>query len=221
MLCREPGPQLGVQRCDIVPPDTIEIGRQRAARRIEEATIDGVGVGTADETQGCDVMRRRHPRVRRVKLIGPAAPAELGRDLVDPLGHDQDGAVGGLGEEIAQRPLETPRQDDALALLGDECKRAVDRQYAGGIGGEQGLARRNEITRPEVLRAVRNEIDDLRDLLHGALRLRDSTCTGWMRIAWPPPGASAMCSTEFRVTMRCEIATGSGLVSPLAPGPSA
>jgi len=77
-------------------------------------------------------MRRRHPRVRRVKLIGPAAPAELGRDLVDPLGHDQDGAVGGLGEEIPQAAARGSAPGDALAVLRDEGKRSVDRQYAGG-----------------------------------------------------------------------------------------
>src|SRR5712664_514146 len=160
-------------------------------------------------------MRGRHARVRRMELIGPAATAELGRDLIDPLGDDQYGAVHRFREEIAQRPLEAPRQDDAVALLGNERKGAVDREYALGIRGEQSAASRSKITGPEVLRAVRYQVDHLRDRFHGSFP------AGRMRIAWPPPGASAIRRCEVRVTVRCEMATGVGFVSQLAPGPSA
>src|SRR5256885_10646569 len=47
------------------------------------------------------------------ELIAPSPPLQLGGDLVDPFGDDQDGAVGGLCEEIPQRPFEAPRQHDA------------------------------------------------------------------------------------------------------------
>src|SRR6266404_2330440 len=160
-------------------------------------------------------MRGRHARVRRVKLTAPAAARELRRDLVDPLGDDQDRAVGRLGEEIAQRPLEAPRQDYALAFLGHERERAVDREYAPGISGEQRAPSCREITGPEMLRAIRDQVDHLRNLFHGRFP------AGRMRIAWPPPGANAMRRCDARVTVRCVMDTGSGLVSQSAPGPSA
>src|SRR5439155_10570767 len=51
ILGREPTAQLGVQRLNVVPADQIQIGRQRAARWIKEALVDGIGVGTANELQ--------------------------------------------------------------------------------------------------------------------------------------------------------------------------
>src|SRR6266542_109227 len=49
------------------------------------------------------------------------------------------------------------------------------------------------------------------------------TCylAGRIRMAWPPPGASTIWRREAAVTVRLEIATGRGLVSQFAPGPSA
>src|SRR6266702_2443569 len=44
---------------------------------------------------------------------------------------------------------------------------------------------------------------------------------GRIRIACPPPGASTRCRRDFASTGRWVIATGSGLVSQFAPGPSA
>jgi hypothetical protein len=57
-----------------------------------------------------------------MKLVGPAMPAELCRDLIDPLGDQEHRPVGGLCEEIAQRPLQAPGQYHALAILGNEGK---------------------------------------------------------------------------------------------------
>src|SRR5712664_232089 len=160
-------------------------------------------------------MRGRHARVRRMELIGPAAAAELGRDLIDPLGDDQYGAVHRFREEVAQRPLEAARQHYSVALLSDERERAVNLEDAVGIGSEQSAASRSKITGPEVLRAVRYQVDHLRDRFHGSFP------AGRMRIAWPPPGASAIRRCEVRVTVRCDMTTGVGFVSQLAPGPSA
>ena len=81
-----------------------------------------------------------------MKLIRPAAAAQLGRDLVDPLRHDQNGASGGLCEEIAQRPLEAPRQYHSLPFLGDECERALNLEDAAGICCEQRAPGTIEVT---------------------------------------------------------------------------
>ena len=210
----EPAPQLGVQRLDVAPADQVDVGWQCAAWRIKEALVRRIGIGTPDQPQRGDVVRGRHARVRGMKLIGPPPPLELGANLIDSLGDDEHGAGGGLRQEIAQRPLQAAGQDDAIAVVRDERERAVDRQHAGWIRGEQRPVRTLEVTGPQMLCGVRNQVDDLRDVLvHGR--------AGRMRIACPPPGASAIRSTELRVTGRCEMATAVGLVSQLAPGPSA
>ena len=78
-------------------------------------------------------MRRRHARVRRVKLIGPAAALEFGRDFIDPLRHDEHGAVDRFRQEVAERPLQAARENHALAFLRDKRERAVDSQNDGRI----------------------------------------------------------------------------------------
>src|SRR5206468_7500090 len=132
-----------------------------------------------------------------------------------PLRDDQDGTVRRFREEVAQRSLETPRQYHSLAFLGDERERAVDREHSLGIRGQQRAPSCSEITGPEMLRAIRDQVGHLRNLFYGRFP------AGRMRIAWPPPGASATRRCEARVTVRCVMDTGSGLVSQLAPGPSA
>ena len=223
ILGYEPAAQLMVQRFDVMTPDHVRVRRQSAARRIEEARIDRVGIRAADQPQRRHMVGRRHACVRRMELIAPTVPLQLGGDRVDPFGDDEHRSVGGLRQEIAQRPLQAARQDDALTFLRDECKRAVDAEHGFGIGREQSLACAREVTGPQVLRLVRNQVDDLRDVaVHGrAARAARGAPTGRMRIASPPPGAMAMRRTELRVTVRCEIATGVGFVSQLAPGPSA
>ena len=86
-----------------------------------------------------------------MKLIGPAMTAQFRRDLVDSLRHDQHRPVGCLRQEIAQRPIQAPRQNHSLAVLRDERERAIDREYDGGIRGEQSAASGSKITGPEVL----------------------------------------------------------------------
>ena len=77
VLHGEPAPQLGVQRLDVVTADDVEVRRQRLARRIEEAAMDGIRIGTSDEPQRRDVVRRHHARVARMELSRPAAPRQL------------------------------------------------------------------------------------------------------------------------------------------------
>ena len=102
--------------------DYIQIRGQRAARWIKEPVVDGIGIGTANQPQRRHVVGRRHPGVGRMELILPPTPLQLGRDRIDPLGDDEHRTVRSLCEEIAQRPLEAPRQHDALAFLRDERK---------------------------------------------------------------------------------------------------
>ena len=55
----------------------------------------------------------------------------------------------------------------------------------------------------------------------GKLGLHSRHLAGRMRIACPPPGASAMCNCVADVTVRRVIVTGRGLSNQFAPGPSA
>jgi hypothetical protein len=122
--------------------------------------VNGVRIGTPDEAKRRHVVGRHHSRVRGVELIGPSVPCQLRRDLVNPLGDDEHGSVGGLGEEIPHRPVEAPRQYDALPVLGDEREGAVDREGAGRVGREETTPGVRFRSRPEALRFRRNEVDD-------------------------------------------------------------
>ena len=43
----------------------------------------------------------------------------------------------GLREEVAQRPVETPREHDALAFLRHQRERAVELEHGIRVGGEE------------------------------------------------------------------------------------
>src|SRR4051794_18071271 len=73
----EPELDFMVERLDIALPDNIEVRRQRAALRIEEPTMDRVGVRTADQPQRCYVMSGHHSRVGRMELAGPTVLRQL------------------------------------------------------------------------------------------------------------------------------------------------
>ncbi len=92
----EPPRDLAGERADVAPADLVEVGRQAVALRGEEALVGRVRIGTADQPELDDVVRRHHPRVARVKLPGQALGREQVPDRVDALGDDE------------RRPVERP-----------------------------------------------------------------------------------------------------------------
>jgi hypothetical protein len=65
-----------------------------------------------------------------MELTRPPAPRELRGNVADPLGNDEDGAIGRLREEVSHWSIETARQDDAFSVLGNEGKGALDAKHA-------------------------------------------------------------------------------------------
>src|SRR5207245_7563598 len=72
-------------RANVAAADFIEIRRERVARRIEKARISWVRVGTTDELNLDDMMRRDHSRVARMKLAGKSFALEPLVDGVDAI----------------------------------------------------------------------------------------------------------------------------------------
>src|SRR5690242_19322215 len=130
--------------------------------------MHGIRIRAADEPQRRHMMRRHHARVARMKLPCPAAAPKLRGDLVDPLGDDQRGSFDRLGEKVAHRTIEAPRQYNALPILRYERERAFDRENGIRIIGEQTAPCFRFVDRPEPLRFRGNEVDDTRDrITHG------------------------------------------------------
>ena len=76
---------------------------------------------------------------------------QLGRDLVDPFGDDQHGAVDGLRQKVSERPVQTSRQHHALPILCYESKGAVDLKYFVDVTSEQPAPSFRFVARPESL----------------------------------------------------------------------
>ena len=114
-----------VDRLDVPAADLVEVRGQRPTRRIEEPPVYRVGIGAPDESQHRDVVRRHHARVAGVELPRPTPPRQFGCNLIDTLGHDERRPVDRLGQEVAQRPVQAPRQHDALPVLRHQRERAV------------------------------------------------------------------------------------------------
>ena len=117
IVLREPAARFGAERFDIVAADDVEVRREGTPRRIEEATVHRVGVGASDEAQRGDVVGGHHARIAGVELTAPSPSTELGRNLVDAFGDDQDWALSGLGEEVPQGAVQAARQVHLLVLL--------------------------------------------------------------------------------------------------------
>ena len=160
ILHGEPAAQLAVNRFDVLPPREIEILRKRGAGRIEEAPVYGVRIGTTDQAQGGDVVRRNHSRIARVELTRPSTSRQLRRDRIDPLGNDQYRTIGSLCEKVAQRTVETARQDDALAILRDEGKGSFETEYCVDIAGEHATPGFGLVNGSESCWVVGNQVDD-------------------------------------------------------------
>ena len=71
-------------------------------------------------------MGRRHPRVRRVKLVCQSFLNQEAMDRVDPVGGDQRRAVTSLGDEIPQRATDRAGHADGLIAHRHQCKLPVD-----------------------------------------------------------------------------------------------
>ena len=103
-----------------------------------------------------------------MELVRPPATRQLGRDLVDPLGDDEHRSVHRLRQEVAHRPVEAPRQHDALPVLRHERERAVDRQHRADVVREQSAPRLVGVDRPEPLGLVGDQVDDAGDVVRCA-----------------------------------------------------
>ena len=119
ILRRDPAAQLAVNGFDVTAAGEIQVFGQLRARRVEEAAVHGIGIGTSDQTQSRNVVRGHHSRVRRMELTFPPVARELCGDLVDALSHYQHRSIGGLRQEIPQGTVETSRQRDPVTFLRD------------------------------------------------------------------------------------------------------
>jgi hypothetical protein len=72
-----------------------------------------------------------------MELPGPSTARQLHRDRIDPLGHDQNRSIDRFREEVPQRTVETARQHDSLAILGDEGKGPLEIEYSGNVASEK------------------------------------------------------------------------------------
>jgi hypothetical protein len=55
-----------------------------------------------------------------VELITPPVTLELSCDRIDPLGDNENWTLTRFREKVAKRPIETPREHDALVFLRHE-----------------------------------------------------------------------------------------------------
>ncbi len=159
----QPEADLLAEGADVGLADDVEVRRQHLARRIEEAPVDRVGIGAADELDLGDVVGRDHPRVGGMELV--AVPLALQRvaDLVDAVGDHQHRAVLLLGQEVAQRAVEAARQAHPLAVAGEEGEGALDPQDVGGVLREQEGAGVVHGKIEDLLVVVGDEVEDAGD----------------------------------------------------------
>ena len=74
-----------------------------------------------------------------MELVGQALLLEVAVDDVDAVGGHQARPGGALGDEVAQRPADRPRQQDVLAARRHQGELAVEaRDGVGASLGEQG-----------------------------------------------------------------------------------
>ena len=102
----EPGGERLPEGLDVALADLVEIGAPAVALGGEKSAADGIRVGAADEGQFHEVMRRHHPGVGGMELVGEPFGLEPGVNRVDPVGDDEDRPGSLLGDEVAERPAE-------------------------------------------------------------------------------------------------------------------
>ncbi len=136
--------------------------------RREEARVDGIGIGTADERDLDDVVGGDHPRVAGVELTRQAVAVERRVQRVDAIGDVERGPLVTLGQEVAHRTIERAREPDGHAVGGHERERSVDPADALRVAVEDAPPR---LVRAHVADAVEGgieEIDDPADSLEHA-----------------------------------------------------
>ncbi len=77
-----------------------------------------------------------HAGVAGVELIEQPHLLELGRDLVDPLRHDQAGTIDEFGQEVPHGPTDRAGHADDLAFLGQDRELPVDLTDALGVSAD-------------------------------------------------------------------------------------
>ena len=128
---REPLRDFVGECADVAAANLVEIRRQHAARRVEEAGVGRIRIGTADQPQLEDEVRGHHPRVTGVELRGKAFAVECAMQRVDPIGDEQRGSFLALGEEVSHRSIERTRQPHGDAVSCHQRERAIDRAHIG------------------------------------------------------------------------------------------
>ena len=157
-------------RSDILPADLVERRGQRVGLRREETRIDGVRIGTADERDLDHVVGGNHPRVAGVKLTRQAVAVERRMQRVDPIGHVERRALVPLGQEVAHRAIERPREPDGHPLGGHQCERPVDAAHAAGIAIEDAPSGLLDAHVGDTVQSRVDEVDDPADgLEHGRI----------------------------------------------------
>ena len=187
IVLREPAAYFGAERFDIVAADDVEVRREGTPRRIEEATVHRVGVGASDEAQRGDVVGGHHARIAGMELTAPSPSTELGRNLVDSFGDDQDWALSGLGEKVPEGAVQATRQMHLLLLPGDERERPLEGEQGQRISVQQAAMRFVEGQVADPLCMGREEIDDRRDVLaaHASLPLFGGVARATMEVRSP------------------------------------
>jgi hypothetical protein len=97
-----------------------------------------------------------------MKLISPTPPTELRSNFVDSFRDDQRRPFHRLRQKIAKRSIETARQEDALSLLHNHRKGAIDTENAIEVVGDKPAPCLGLVDGPEPLRFRRYQVDDTR-----------------------------------------------------------
>ena len=98
-----------------------------------------------------------------MELTEPSAALQFRRDLVDAFRYDQHGSVGGLGEKVAQRPVQASREQHAIPLLRYQRERPVNLQGGTRLGGEEPTLGVRFAAAPKAERLRTNQVNDAGD----------------------------------------------------------
>ena len=85
----QPPARFRVHRLDVAAPDDVEIRWQHPTRRVKEALMYWIRIGTADQSERSHVVRRDHARVTGMKLTMQTLGAKLIEDGVNAVGYNQ------------------------------------------------------------------------------------------------------------------------------------
>ena len=114
------------ERSNVSPANLLQIGGESVALRIEKAGVGRVRIGTSDELNLNHMMRRHHARVAGMELAFKPLGLQPRIDGVDPLRHDERGALRALGQKVAHGAVHGASHADHFPGAGDQGKGAVD-----------------------------------------------------------------------------------------------